>query len=95
MPIFKAAERKNYSCEAFALLVQLVILSPHLLQQLTWYCFMNTQGGKGHSIPGNLYMEHLNRVIKDGIKGLGANKTVKAIARLGKCINIVDNILTN
>ena len=96
MLIFKASQRKNYSCEAFALLAQLrFILSPRLSQQLTWSQFINTQGGKGHNIPCDLYMEHLNRVLKDGIRGLGANKTEKAITRLGKCIDTVDKILTN
>ena len=89
MLIFKAAQRKNYSCEAFALLAQIkFILSPRLSQQLTWSRFINTRGGKGHNIPCDLYMEHLNRVLKDGIKGLGANKSERAITRLGKCINM-------
>ena len=71
MLIFKATQRKNYSCEAFALLAQLeFILSPRLLK---CSLFINTQGGKRKNIPCDLHMEHLNRVIKDGIKGLGAN----------------------
>ena len=96
MLIFKAVQRKNYSCEAFALLAQLnFILSPRLSQQLKWSRFINTRGGKGHNIPCDLHMEHLNRVLKDGIKGLGANKTEKAITRLGKCISSFDQILSN
>ena len=96
MLIFKAAQRKNYSCEAFALLAQMnFILSPRLSQQLKWSRFINTRGGKGHNIPCDLHMEHLNRVLKDGIKGLGANKTEKAITRLGKCISSFDQILSN
>ena len=31
-------------------------------------------------------MEHLNRVLKTAIQHLGANKTEKAVVRLGKCI---------
>lgn len=96
MLIFKAAQRKNYSCEAFALLAQRsFILSPRLSQQLKWSRFINTRGGKGHNIPCDLHMEHLNRVLKDGIKGLGANNTEKAITRLGKCISSFDQILSN
>ena len=38
-------------------------------------------------------MEHLNRLLKDGIKGLGANKTECAFTRLGKCIDKVDQVL--
>ena len=70
--------------EAFALLAQLnFVLLPHLSQQLKWSCIINTHE---HNIC-DLHMEHLNRVLKDGIKGLGANKIEKAITRLGKCIN--------
>ena len=96
MLIFKNTQRKNYSCEAFALLAQInFILSPRLVQQLMWSRFINTRGGKGKNIPCDLHMEHLNRVLKDGIKGLGANKTDKAITRLGKCIDSFNELLTN
>ena len=95
MLIFKAAQ-KNYSCEAFALLAQHgFILSPRLSSQLMWSRFINTQGGKGHNIPCDLHMEHLNRVLKDSIRGLGANKMERAITRLGKCIDSFDQVLTN
>ena len=89
MLIFKAAQRKNYACEAFNLLAQeKFILSPRM-SQLVWSRFVNTQGGVGKNIPADLHMEHLNRVLKDGIKGLGANKTDRAITRLGKCIDSI------
>ena len=81
-----------YSCEAFALLAQMnFILLPRLSRQLKWSRFINTCGGKGNNIhvPCDL---HISRVLKDGIKGLGAEK---AIVRLGKCISSFDQILTN
>ena len=34
-------------------------------------------------------MEHLNRLVKVAIKGLGANKTSKAIIRVGKAVGIL------
>ena len=40
-------------------------------------------------------MKHLNRILKDGVKGLGENKTDKAITRLGKYVHSLDQILTN
>jgi hypothetical protein len=94
--IFKAAQRKNYACEAFNFLAQeKFILSPRLSQQLIWSRFVNTHGGMGRNIPADLRMEHLNRILKDGVKGLGANKTDRAIARLGKCIDSIDQVLNN
>lgn len=38
-------------------------------------------------------MEHLNRVVKTAIEGLGANKTMKAIVRVGKCVGTFEKIL--
>ena len=38
-------------------------------------------------------MEHLNWLLKDAIKALGANKTPKAIDRVGKCIAALDELL--
>ena len=40
-------------------------------------------------------MEHLNRLVKDAIKGLGANKSSKAINRVGKAIGTITKTLTN
>ena len=40
-------------------------------------------------------MEHLNRVLKDCIRQLGANKTTEMVIRVGKCIDNVDEILRN
>ena len=39
----------------------------------------------------------INWILKDGIKGLGANKTDRAITRLGKCIDsiVIDKVLKN
>ena len=94
--IFKAAKRKNYSIEAFTLLAQQkFILSARLSHQLVWSRFVNTSGKEGHNIPCDLHMEHLNRVLKESIKHLGANKTKDAIIRVGKCIDKVDEVLKN
>ena len=40
-------------------------------------------------------MEHLNRLLKDAIRALGANKTPRAITRLGKCIAPLGDLLDN
>ena len=38
-------------------------------------------------------MEHLNRLCKTDIEGLGANKSQKAIIKVGKTVGIVDELL--
>ena len=40
----------------------------------------------GHNISCDLHMEHLNRLAKTAVDGLGANKTEKAIFRVGKTV---------
>ena len=50
-------------------------------------------GLAGRNIGRDLYMEHLNRLLKDVINALGANKTPKAIERLGKCIAPLGEVL--
>ena len=96
IPIFKASGRTNYSIEAFLTLYQYYfMLSTRQSHQLVWSRFINTHGLPGHNIECDLHMEHLNRVCKSSIKGMGANKTKKAIQRAAKAIGkssvVVDN----
>ena len=94
MLIFKACKRKNYSCEAFTLLTQYhITLPPRLAQQLKWSRYINIHGLPGHNISCDLDMEHLNRVAKTSIEGLGSNKSEKAILRVGKGINSLVKVL--
>ena len=85
--IFKASKRRNYAIEAFTLLAQYyLILPPRLAEQLKWSRFVNVHGLPGHNISCDLHMEHLNRLAKTAVDGLGANKTEKAIFRVGKTV---------
>ena len=94
--IFKATGRKNYCTEAFILLAQYqYLLSEREQQQLLYSRFINTHGEPGKNISCDLFMEHLNRLLKGAIQALGANKTPKAITRLGKCIAPLGEILDN
>ena len=38
-------------------------------------------------------MEHLNRVAKMAIWGLGVNKTAKSVTRIGKSIGVLKKVL--
>lgn len=75
--------RKNYAIEAFTLLSQYHFLySKRQAQQLLWGRFVNTHGLPARNIPCDLYMEHLNRVCKDAVNGLHANKTPDTLEKL-------------
>ncbi len=65
-------------------------LSPAHAHQLLWSRCINVHGRIGKNIPADLHLEHLNRVVKECIKTLGANKTEQAILRIGYALgNIV------
>lgn len=94
--IFKATGHSNYAIEAFTLLCQYhFMLSPFLAEQLKWSRFVNTHGKIGKNISMDMHMEHLNRVCKTAISGLGSNKAPNAILRVGKTVGVLDNLLTN
>ena len=87
MLIFKAMGHKNYAAEALTLLSQCHITLPqNLAEQLKWSRFINTRGLPGHNVSCDLHMEHLNRLVKVAIDGLGANKGKTSILRVGKAI---------
>ena len=78
---------KNYAAEALTLLSQCHITLPqNLAEQLKWSRFINTRGLPGHNVSCDLHMEHLNRLVKVAIDGLGANKSKTSILRVGKVI---------
>ena len=94
--IFDASNRKNYTIEAFTLLAQYyLVLPPRLAEQLKWSRFINVHGLVGHNISCDLHMEHLNRVAKTAVEGLGANKSEKAIVRVGKTVGTLSAATEN
>ena len=92
--MFRATSHWNYALEAFTLLAQYHWLPPERqAMQLKQSRFINTQGCVGCNSPCDLYMEHLNRMVKASVANLGANKTPKSIEKVGKCIEPIDEII--
>ena len=80
-------KHKNYCIEAFNLQMQYYYILPkRYAEQMLWGRFINSEGGPGHNIPADLHMERLNKLLKDTICHLGANKTPQAIIRAGKAL---------
>ena len=69
-------------------------LPPLQAEQLLWCRFVNTHGIRGRNIPLDLHQEHLNRLLKDIIKGIGANKTEEALVRSSKALGTLHNMLS-
>jgi len=70
-----------------------ILLTPQQAEQMLYSRFVNTVGVRGRNIPLDLHQEHLNRLCKDCVKGLGANKTPKAIVRCGKALGVLHDVL--
>ena len=73
---FRYAGRKKYALEAFHQLAVDSLVSPRLAAQMKWSRVVNTCGGAGNNLPVNLFMEHLDRSLKDYVKDLGANTSI-------------------
>ncbi len=93
---FRFAGKCKYALEAFHLLANVnAICSTRLAAQIKWSRAVNTRGGKGNNLPVDLYMEHLNRCLKDYIIGLGANITENMVVACGKSLNGMMAVTSN
>ena len=72
------------------------IAPPRQAHQTIWSRFVNVNdnGTPGHNIPCDLHNEHLNRLCKECVRHLGANKTEKAICHFSRCMGPLSNILS-
>lgn len=96
LPLFKVSGKKNYSIEALQTIFnyKFVMSDMHALQWL-YSRFVNTQGLPGCNIPADEHLEHLNRICKDSIAHLGANKSKECIQRVGKCVGVISKLSEN
>ena len=53
---------------------------------------MNTHAQIGRNIPCDPHMEHLNFMCKDAIMGVGANKSIVTIQRVGKVVGVLTQV---
>ena len=91
---FRASGHTNYTLEALTLLSHYYyLLPPRYAEQMKWNRFVNTQGKRGANISADLHIEHLNRICKEAVNHLGANKTPKAVTRIGKVVGVVSSTL--
>ena len=91
---FLGSHCTNYSCEVLNMLFQQsYALSPRLSAEFLWSRFINVHGCPGKNIPADLHMEHLNRLVKEAIRNLGANKTENTITRIGRAIGTIAPVL--
>ena len=96
LPLFHNSKRRNYSNEALDFLFQYEYdLPSQQTQRLLYSRFVNTKGARGRNIPFVLHQEHLNRLCKDCVKGLGSNKTKQGITQCSKALGTLYDLLKN
>jgi len=94
--MFLSSGRSNNSIETLNLLLQHdFLLSPRLAEELIWGRFINTHKQAGRNIPNDLHCEHLNRLCKNSILHLGANKTESAICQVARALGTIQPVLNN
>ena len=94
--LFKANNRTNYSIEALNLLAQIkYTLSPRMAAQLMWNRTVNVHGRPSKNISSDLHMEHLNRLCKSAISGMGSNVTEVSVQRVGRAIKCLGDGMVN
>ncbi|KAJ7374424.1 hypothetical protein OS493_007530 [Desmophyllum pertusum] len=97
LPHFKSAPGFNaYSIEMLISIIQNeVLLSEAEAHQCIWAATVNWKGGIGKNIEIDLLQENRNRDLKKEIRGMGANKTDKAIDRSSRYIGGERKIIEN
>ena len=74
-----------YAIEMFISILQdTVFLTEAQAHQTRWASLATLKGGLDHNMEIDLLQEVMNRELKKGIKGMGANKTPKSIERLSR-----------
>lgn len=93
---FRHFHHYKYALEAFHTLALVeVVAPPHIRQQIVWSRVVNSRGGAGNNIPVDLHMEHLNRLLKDMIIGIGANISESAIVQSSKSLDGIKTVCEN
>ena len=84
---FFHGKRTKYTLEAIHLQAAInACVSPCLREELMWCRVLNTRGGLGNNLPTDLFMEHLNRTLKEYLRGLGPNSSEKSMMQMSKSL---------
>ena len=89
------AGHTKYVHEAIHLICAIeALVTPRVAQELIWCRTVNTRGGVGNNIPVDLFLEHLNRTLKDYLHGIGPNISEDTIVQASKSLKCLLNICT-
>ena len=92
VPIFRQEGHHNYAKEGFLLLAQANLLSERKVTELKWSRTVNMHGRQGCNIPIDLFVEHMNRRLKNMIGNLQSNANPSTIQRVAKSLGVVKHV---
>lgn len=97
LPFFYShSTRSKYFIEIVDFILKTeVLLPPALALRCRLGSFVNPHGGAGNNKPADMQQENNILVLKDVIRGLGANKTEKALMRASKAAPVANKIVEN
>ena len=93
---WKHAGHTKYAHEAIELISSIkAAASPRIARELIWCRVVNTRGGAGNNIPVDLFLEHLNRTLKDFMRSMGPNVSSSTIIQASKSLKFLLNVGTH
>lgn len=93
---WKHAGHTKYAYEVIELISSIkAACSPRIAHELVWCRVVNTRGGAGNKIPADLFLEHLNRTLKDFVKSTGANVNTDTVVKASKSLKFLLNVTTH
>ncbi|XP_062567378.1 uncharacterized protein LOC134229640 isoform X2 [Saccostrea cucullata] len=97
IPFFYShSDRSKYAVECIDYILKTEVLLPqHTAMRVRLGSFVNPHGKKGGNKPADMQQENNILVLKDVIKGLGANKTTKAMERASAAAPVVAETVEN
>ena len=90
------ANHVKYTAEAIHLIASIkATASARIAHELLWCRTVNTRGGAGNNIPADLFLEHLNRTLKEYVNGSGPNKSAIVIVKASKSLKCLLGIASH
>ena len=91
---FEKHNHYNYRLLTFRFIANVYgLLTPRMAARIINNRTVNTHGGVGHNVSLDLYLEFLNKEVKDDLKRSGPNLSGKVLERIGQSKQVMDELL--
>ena len=91
---FSINRHHNYRLLSFRLIAQVyALLTPRMAARVIHNRTVNVHGGDGHNISLDIFLEFLNKEVKEDLKRSGSTLTPKLRDRVGRSKQVLDELL--